>query len=74
MCDNTLKACALIKVRVGFKVMTQEQTIVTLVMGREEMEWLNFINGRSLGEDPETPAPEVCKGHRVQKHFREDCV
>ena len=53
--------------------MTQEQTIVTLVMGREEMEWLNFINGRSLGEDPQTPAPEVCKGHRVQKHFHEDC-
>ena len=52
MCDNTLKAGALIKVRVGFKGMTQEQTMVTLDMGREEMEWLNFISGRSLGEDP----------------------
>lgn len=36
------------------------------------MERLNFISGGSLGEDPQIPAPEICKGHGVQKHFHED--
>lgn len=74
MCDNTLKAGALIKVRVGFKGMTQEQTMVTLDMGREEMEWLNFISGRSLGEDPQTPVPEICKDMEFRSTSARTCL
>ena len=43
-------------------------------MGREEMEWLNFISGGSLGEDPQTPAPRSVKDMEFRSTSARTCL